>query len=105
MLLICSLNCHFLILLNEVSISDKYIKSVIPRRVGKRNFQQEWDVFARLIPWQKKKKKKKRMSFELCKKLLSSYTVAPEAQLLCPGLQPRQLHLLFNLEDNKTVII
>lgn len=28
-LLNCSLNCHFLILLNEVSIPDKYIKSVL----------------------------------------------------------------------------
>lgn len=44
------------------------------------------------------------MSFELCKKLLSSYVVAPIVKLLCKRLRPRQLHLFFNLEDNKIVI-
>lgn len=45
------------------------------------------------------------MSFELCKKLLSSYVVAPIVKLLYKRLQPCQLHLFFfNLEDNKIVI-
>lgn len=46
-----------LILVNEVLIPDKYIKSVLfLEELGKENyFQQEWDVFVRLIPWPRKK--------------------------------------------------
>lgn len=62
-------------------------------------------MFVKPIPWQKEKKNENEMSFELCKKLLSSYVVAPIVKLLCKRLQPRQLHLFFfNLEDNKIVI-